>query len=173
MARVVKVWDPLVRLFHWALVAGFAANILVTAHGKAAHRWVGYAVAGLIALRLIWGIVGTRHARFADFLPRPAAVLGQLTDMATGRRRVHLGHSPLGALMIVNLLLTMAGLALSGYAMTTVMFFGVEWVEEVHEMLVVWAEISVAVHVLAVVVESRRLGVNLPKSMVTGYKTLP
>ncbi|NBE08873.1 cytochrome b/b6 domain-containing protein [Paragemmobacter ruber] len=173
MARVVKVWDPLVRLFHWSLVAGFAANIFVTAHGKAAHRWVGYAVAGLIVLRLIWGIVGTRHARLAGFLPRPEAVVGQLTDMATGRRRVHEGHSPLGALMIVNLILTMAGLAASGYAMTTVTFFGVGWVEEVHEMLVVWAEISVVVHVLAVVVESRRLGVNLPKSMVTGYKTLP
>ena len=169
----VKVWDPLVRLFHWGLVAAFAANILVTAPGKAGHQWVGYAVAGLIALRLIWGFVGTRHARFSDFLPGPGAIVGQLTDMATGRRRVHEGHSPLGALMIVNLLLTMAGLALSGYAMTTITFFGVEWVEEVHEMLVVWAEISVVVHVLAVVVESRRLGVNLPKSMVTGYKSIP
>ncbi len=169
----VKVWDPVVRLFHWGLVAAFAANVLVTAPGKTAHQWVGYAVAGLIALRLVWGFVGTRHARFAGFLPRSGAVVGQLTDIATGRRRVHEGHSPLGTLMIVNLLLTMAGLAISGHAMTTLMFFGVEWVEEVHEVLVVWAEISVAAHVLAVVVESRRLGVNLPKSMVTGYKTLP
>ncbi len=75
--------------------------------------------------------------------------------------------------MIYNLLLTMAALAGSGYAMTTVAFFGVEWVEELHEALVVWAEVSIVVHVLAVVVESRRLGINLPKSMVTGYKTLP
>jgi cytochrome b len=173
MSVKLRVWDPLVRVFHWALVAAFAANVFVTAPGKAAHQWVGYAVAGLIALRLVWGFVGTRHARFADFMPGPDAVLGQMTDMATGRRRVHAGHSPLGAIMIFNLLLTMAGLAVSGYAMTTLMFFGVEWVEEVHEALVVWAEISVVVHVLAVVVESRRLGVNLPKSMVTGYKTLP
>lgn len=173
----VKVWDPLVRLFHWALAGAFLANVVLTRPGKEAHQWVGYAVAGLIALRLIWGFVGTRHARFADFLPAPGAllggVMGQVQDMATGRRRVHEGHSPLGGVMIVNLLVTMAALVATGYAMTTVAFFGVEWVEEMHEALVVWAEVSVVVHVVAVVVESRRLGVNLPKSMVTGYKTLP
>lgn len=171
--RKVFVWDILVRLFHWSLVVAFAANAFYTKPGRDVHQWVGYAVAGLIALRLVWGLVGTRHARFADFLPSPGAVLGQLRDMATGRRHVHVGHSPLGSLMIYNLLLTMAGLAASGYAMTTVAFFGVEWVEEVHEALVTWAEISIVVHVLAVVVESRRLGINLPKAMVTGYKTLP
>ena len=173
MSVKVRVWDPLVRVFHWALVAAFAANAFFTAPGKVAHQWVGYVVAGLIALRVVWGFIGTRHARFADFLPSPGAVMGQVQDMATGRRRLHEGHSPLGALMIFNLLLTMAGLAASGYAMTTLMFFGVEWVEELHEVLVIWAEISIVAHVLAVVVESRRLGVNLPKSMVTGYKTLP
>ena len=169
----VKVWDPLVRLFHWGLAGAFLANVALTQPGKAAHQWVGYAVAGLIALRLVWGFVGTRHARFADFLPAPGAVLGQVQDMATGRKRRHEGHSPLGALMIFNLLGTMAALAASGHAMTTVPFFGVEWVEELHEALVIWAELSVVAHVVAVVVESRRLGVNLPKSMVTGYKTLP
>lgn len=169
----IKVWDPVVRLFHWSLVVAFAANAFYTKPGRDLHQWVGYIVAGLIALRLVWGLVGTRHARFADFLPSPRAALGQLRDMATGRRRIHAGHSPLGALMIYNLLLTMAGLAATGYAMTTVAFFGVEWVEELHEALVVWAEVSIVAHVLAVVVESRRLGINLPKSMVTGYKTLP
>jgi cytochrome b len=169
----IKVWDPVVRLFHWSLVVAFAANAFYTKPGRDLHQWVGYVVAGLIALRLVWGLVGTRHARFADFLPSPRAALGQLRDMATGRRRIHAGHSPLGALMIYNLLLTMAGLAATGYAMTTVAFFGVEWVEELHEALVVWAEVSIVAHVLAVVVESRRLGINLPKSMVTGYKTLP
>lgn len=173
MAMKVRVWDPVVRLFHWALVGAFVANAFFTRPGKDVHQWVGYAVAGLIALRLVWGFVGTRHARFADFLPSPSGVIGQLQDMATGRRRVHEGHSPLGSLMIFNLLLTMAGIAATGYMMTTIAFFGVDWVEEAHEVLVTWAEISVVAHVLAVVVESRRLGVNLPKSMVTGYKTLP
>lgn len=172
MSSKVKVWDPLVRVFHWSLVAGFVANAFLTRPGKDVHQWVGYAVAGLIAVRIVWGFVGTRHARFSDFVPTPAALFGQVQDMATGRRRVHEGHSPLGALMIINLLLTVAAIAATGHAMTTTAFFGVEWVEEAHEALVVWAEVSIVAHVLAVVVESRRLGVNLPKAMVTGYKTL-
>lgn len=171
--KTVKVWDPLVRLFHWSLVAAFAANAFFTKPGREVHRWVGYTVAGLVIIRLVWGLVGTRHARFADFLPSPRAALEQLGEMLSGRKRVHLGHSPLGSLMIYNLLLTMAGLAATGYAMTTVAYFGVEWVEELHGALVSWAEISIAAHIVAVVVESRRLGINLPKSMVTGYKTLP
>lgn len=173
MSKTVRVWDPLVRLFHWGLVAGFVANAFFTRPDKDMHQTVGYVVAGLIAVRLVWGFVGTRHARFADFLPSPPAVIEQMRDIATGRRHLHEGHSPLGALMIYNLLLTMAGLAASGYAMTTMTFVDVGWVEDLHEALVSWAEVSVIVHILAVLIESRRLGVNLPKSMVTGDKTLP
>ena len=166
------VWDPIVRLCHWSLVGAFVANAFFTRPGKITHQWVGYAVAGLIVLRLIWGLIGTRHARFRDFLPSPSGALRQLRDMATGRRHVHVGHSPLGALMIYNLLATMAGLAITGYMMTTVAYFGVEWVVEVHVALVTWAEVSIVAHVVAVVVESRRLRVNLPISMLTGYKTI-
>jgi cytochrome b len=137
------------------------------------HQTLGYVIAGLIAVRLIWGFVGTTHARFSDFFPTPRAVIGQIRDMATGRRHVHVGHSPLGSLMIINLLVTLAGIALSGYAQTTVAFFGVEWMEELHEVLVTWAEVSIVLHVAAVIFESRRLGVNLPVSMVTGYKDIP
>lgn len=170
--RHLYVWDPLVRLFHWSLVAAFLANALITRPGKELHQWIGYGVAGLIALRLVWGLVGPRHARFADFPPDPGAAIGQLHDMATGRRHVHAGHSPLGALMIYNLLLTLAAIALTGWMQTTLTWFGVEWVENLHSALVTWAELSVAAHVAAVVLESRRLRVNLPKSMLTGYKDI-
>jgi cytochrome b len=166
------VWDIVVRLFHWSLATAFLANAFFTRPGKDLHETVGYVVIGLLALRLVWGLVGTRHARFADFLPTPSAVLGQLRDMATGRRHVHPGHSPLGAVMIYNLLGTLAAIGLTGWMMTTVTFFGVEWVEEAHEALVTWAEISVVIHIAAVILESRRLRVNLPKSMLTGYKDL-
>ena len=167
------VWDPLVRLFHWSLVGTFCANALFTRPGKITHQWVGYAVAGLIGLRLIWGLVGTCHARFRDFRLSPSGALRQLADMATGRRHAHIGHSPLGALMIYNLLATMAGLAITGYMMTTVAYFGVKWVAMTHETLVTWTEVSIAAHIAAVVLESRRLRVNLPKSMLTGYKSIP
>jgi cytochrome b len=170
MTRNIRVWDPLIRLFHWLLAICFAANALIVDPETAAHRWIGYAVAALVALRLLWGVIGTQHARFADFLPSLNASFGQLREIVTGRRRIHAGHSPLGALMIYNLLITLVGVSITGYMMTTVAFFGVEWVEEAHEALVTWAEISVAAHIAAVLIESARLRVNLPKAMITGYK---
>lgn len=169
----IKVWDPFVRVFHWVVVAGFTTNALIDdAEGKL-HEWIGYAILALVGLRVIWGIVGTRHARFGDFPPSVSAAVGQMTDMATGRRHIHAGHSPLGALMIYNLLLTLLAIGLTGYMMTTNTFFGVGWVEDAHEALVTWAEVSVVFHVAGAILESRRLGVNLPRAMVTGYKEFP
>lgn len=173
MTTRAKVWDPVVRIFHWALVAGFAANALFTDPEEGLHRLVGYAIAALLALRILWGLVGPRYARFASFPPSLAGAWSQVAEVASGRRRVHLGHTPLGALMIYNLLLTLIVIVGSGYAMTTIAFWGVEWVEELHEAAVAWAEISVVVHVAAVIWESRRTGVNLPRAMVTGYKEVP
>ncbi len=145
-----------------------------TKPGKDLHETIGYVVVGLLALRLVWGLVGTRHARFTDFLPRPVCCLR--SACARWRRAGATsmpGHSPLGALMIYNLLVTLAAIGLTGWMMTTVSFFGIDWVEEAHEALVTWAEISIVLHIAAVIFELRRLGVNLPKSMVTGYKMLP
>lgn len=172
-SRRVFVWDGFVRLFHWSLVAGFAANAVFTDPEENLHHLIGYGVLGLLGLRIFWGMVGSRHARFRDFPPDPAAALGQVAEMATGRRHAHVGHSPLGALMIYNLLVTFIAIGISGYMQTTLTFFGVGWVEELHEALVFWAEVSVAAHIAAVIHESRRLRINLPRAMVTGYKDLP
>jgi len=168
-----KVWDPIVRLFHWSLVAGFAANALVVDEDSAAHEWIGYAVLALVGLRLIWGVIGPVTARFASFTPGRAAVMEQITEIAMHRRHAHLGHSPLGALMIFNLLAAMVAIGVTGHMMTTNAFWGVEWVEEAHEILVTWAELSVALHIAAVIWESRRTGVNLARAMVTGRKSVP
>jgi cytochrome b len=168
-----KIWDPVVRVFHWSLVGLFTANALILDDDGAAHEWVGYAIVALVCLRLVWGFVGPRSARFAAFLPGLGAVTEQISDIATHRRRTHLGHSPLGALMIVNLLAVMLGIGATGYMMTTNAFWGIEWVEDVHEILVTWAEISVVLHIAAVMFESRRTGINLPRAMVTGTKRVP
>lgn len=168
-----RIWDPLIRLFHWSLVAGFAANAVFTDPERSLHEWVGYAVVALVAVRLAWGLVGTRYARFASFVPTPKAVTEQITDIATGRRSVHLGHTPLGALMIFNLLFVMLLIGVTGYMMTTNTYWGIEWVEDAHEMLVTWAEISIVLHIAAVLWESWRTGVNLPRAMVSGVKTVP
>ncbi|WP_238366568.1 cytochrome b/b6 domain-containing protein [Mesobacterium pallidum] len=171
--RHIKVWDPLVRIFHWSLVAGFTANALIVEDESKLHEQMGYVVVALVLLRVFWGIVGTAHARFRDFPPSISGSMAQLSDMATGRRRVHVGHTPLGALMIYNLLVTMLAIGATGYMMTTNAFWGVDWVEELHEVLVGWAELSVVLHIAAVVYESVRTGVNLPRSMVTGAKSIP
>lgn len=171
--RSYKVWDPAVRVFHWTLAAGFLANALVIDEDAPAHEWVGYGLVVLVGLRIIWGLVGPHHARFATFVPRPGDVTAQVTDMALRRRRTHLGHSPLGALMIGNLLLTLLAIGATGYLMTTNTFWGVEWVEEAHEALVLWAEFSILAHIAAVMLESLRTGINLPRSMITGCKSVP
>jgi cytochrome b len=172
MSYRTYVWDPLVRLFHWSLAACFVADAFFTNPEKNLHHYIGYAVAGLVIIRVLWGFVGSKYARFKSFPPSPAKSFGQVREIMTGERHVHAGHSPLGALMIYNLLLTFSAIALSGYLMTTVTYFGVEWVEELHEALVTWVEISIAAHILAVVLESWRLKINLPMSMVTGQKDL-
>ncbi|SPH17878.1 hypothetical protein DEA8626_01406 [Defluviimonas aquaemixtae] len=171
MSRIY-VWDPFVRLFHWSLVIGFTANAFLNDPEGKPHEYLGLALVALVALRIVWGFIGPRHARFADFPPSAKAALGQLTEMATRRRHAHRGHSPLGALMIYNLIVTMLVIGASGYMMTTLAFFGVGWVEDLHEAAVTWAEASILFHLAGVAWESRRLGINLPKSMLTGYKAL-
>lgn len=165
-----RVWDPFVRIFHWLIVGLFGANALFTSPKQDLHHYIGYTVAGLVAARVLWGVIGTKHARFSDFPPSPSGALTQLSDMANGRRHAHIGHSPLGALMIYNLLATLLVIAGSGWLMTTDAYWGVAWPKEVHEAAVNWAEISVAAHVAAVVFESRRLRVNLARAMITGKK---
>jgi len=171
--KTVKVWDPLVRVFHWSLVLSFGANALLIDDDSKLHEWIGWVVFGLVAVRMVWGFVGSAHARFADFPPSASGATGQIAEMLRGERRIHIGHTPLGALMIYNLLLALVVICISGWLMTTDMFWGVEWPEELHEAAVTWAEISVLAHIVAVFVESRRTRVNLPRAMVTGVKEIP
>jgi cytochrome b len=169
----IKVWDPVVRLFHWSLVLAFGANALLIDDDSKLHEWVGYAVIGLVVIRILWGFLGRGYARFSSFPPSIAGAKEQLVDIARRRDTIHIGHTPLGALMIYNLLLALCVVGLSGFLMTTDMFWGVEWPEHLHEFSVTWTEISVVLHILAVIYESRRTGINLPRAMVTGYKDLP
>jgi len=168
-----KVWDPFVRVFHWSLALLMIANAFVIDDESKLHHWVGYTVVGLVLARILWGFIGTQYARFSSFPPSARASVEQLTDIASGRKTIHLGHTPLGALMIYNLLAAVLVICVSGYLMTTDMFWGVEWPDELHQFAVTWVEISVAAHVAAVLFESLRTKVNLPRAMITGYKRFP
>lgn len=98
-----KVWDPLVRLFHWGLVAAFATAWFSAEAWDSLHHWAGYTVAGL-ALRCLWGIVGSAQARFVSFVCSPGAVVAYLREMLSGREARYLGHNPVGGAMIIGLL---------------------------------------------------------------------
>jgi cytochrome b len=172
MVERVYVWDIFVRLFHWSFASAFLINAVIINPETSVHQWIGYGIAALVALRILWGFIGSTHARFSNFRPSISASIEQLGEIASARSNAHAGHSPLGALMIYNLLLTIVAICLTGYMMTTLIFFGAEWVQEAHAALVTWAEISVLIHVGAVLLESRRLNVNLIKSMIAGYKNL-
>lgn len=115
-AQAVKVWDPFVRIFHWSLVAAFFIAYFTEPEdaGFALHVWAGYFVGGLIVLRVIWGFIGTGHARFSDFAFGPFRALGYLGDLGRARSQRYLGHSPAGAWMVYLLLLTLAATVFTG-----------------------------------------------------------
>ena len=115
-AATVKVWDPFVRIFHWGLVAGFTVAYVTEDDLLTPHIWAGYLVGALIALRLPWGLIGPRHARFSDFVYRPRNVAAYLGDMLGFRARRCLGHSPAGGAMIVALLVVVAATVITGIA---------------------------------------------------------
>lgn len=168
----VKVWDPVVRIFHWSLVLGFAANATLVSDHSPLHLWIGYGVTSLVLFRILWGFIGTHYARFSSFPPSLSAATGQLTDMVRGNTDSHRGHTPLGALMIYNLLGSLLMIGLTGFLLTTALLANAGWVAELHEICVVWAELSVVLHIAAVLFESHRTKVNLPRAMITGRKDI-
>ena len=166
---MVRVWDPVVRLFHWSTVGLFTLAYLFD-HPRDLHKGMGYALLAGVVIRILWGFVGSRHARFADFVPGPGRLIAYARDTAAGREARHLGHNPLGGAMIVALILTLLAICASGWMMGLDAFLGVGWVEEVHEGLVSFALVLVALHVAGVGFSSLRHGENLVRAMVTGLK---
>jgi cytochrome b len=115
-ARLIKVWDPFVRLFHWSLAIAFFVAYFTEPEDSslALHVWAGYFIGGLIVLRVIWGFIGTKHARFTDFAFGPFHAIAYLADLVRGRAKRHLGHSPAGAWMVYLLLVALAATVLTG-----------------------------------------------------------
>ena len=166
----VKVWDPLVRIFHWGLVAAFLVAWATGAEVKRVHVIAGYAVIGLVAFRILWGFVGTHHARFADFVRGPGSVARYLRATARLRAKRYLGHNPAGGAMIMVLLIMLSIIGATGFMMTTDAFWGVAWVQGAHETAVNLTLGLVVLHILGVIVASYEHRENLVRAMITGRK---
>ncbi len=166
----VRVWDLFVRLFHWSLVSLFVFAYFTGDEWQNAHEWAGYAIAVLIAVRIVWGFVGSEHARFSSFLYKPRTIVSFLKASIGMRARRYLGHNPAGGAMVIALLAAITVISVSGHMMTMDAYWGVDWVEEVHEAAVNSTLLLIVAHVGGVILASVEHKENLVKSMFTGFK---
>jgi cytochrome b len=171
--RTIRVWDIAVRLFHWSLVTSFAIAWLSAEGWGGLHIWAGYAAAGLIGFRLVWGLLGPRYARFSQFVASPKRAIAYMRDIKDGREARYIGHNPAGAAMIIALLLALLGTSLTGWMSITDAYWGVEWVSQAHEVMASLTLTLVLMHLAGVILASMRHRENLARSMVTGRKRYP
>ena len=179
----VRVWDPFVRIFHWLLVLLFTLAYVTGEDWLSLHVYAGYAVFGLVLLRVLWGIMGTPHARFGDFVYRPSRVIAFIKDTLARRARRYLGHNPAGGAMILLMLISLLLVSVTGFAV-----YGIEKgagplamlggssefledvFEEVHEFFANFMVLLIVVHVAGVIAESLIHRENLVTAMVNGRK---
>ena len=170
MTTTRRVWDPAVRVLHWALAASFVLGWATTEWLGGWHEPVGYAALAIVAARIAWGFVGPRYARFAQFVRGPRATLAYARQLLARREPRHLGHNPLGAWMVLALFACIGGLALTGWLYKTDRFWGDETVERIHVALA-WTMLALVVlHVAGVALASFRHRENLVAAMLTGEK---
>lgn len=196
-AAEVTVWDPWVRLFHWALVVAFTLAYFIQegpfeallenmdgAWLQLIHVWSGYVIVGLLIFRLIWGFTGSRYARFSDFVYRPREIFTYTQQVLMLRAPRHLGHNPAGGAMIILLLLSLtitvvAGLMLYGADKGSGPLAGllinssdglIDAAQGVHEFFANFTLILVVGHLTGVIWESLLHRENLTHAMFTGRK---
>ena len=195
--RRARRWDPVVKLTHWSVVTAIIANALFTEEGSGTHVWIGYALAAILGLRLLWGLIGPAEARFTAFPPNPGRALAHLRDIRSGRHVEHRSHNPLGALMVYAIWSCLGAVIASGIAMAglpgqvrsersdTVVSASAEHergedaeeregseeegpLGEIHEVAVNLLYLLIALHIAGVVFETRRSGRKVVLAMLPG-----
>ncbi len=180
----IKVWDPLVRFFHWALVSAFIIAYITEEDFLTIHSWAGYLILSLLCIRFVWGFIGTRYARFSDFAYNPVSIIQFLKDTLRLKAKRYLGHNPAGGAMVFLLMFsllitTTSGVILLGaeehagpvahwFAQPESMWADV--LEDVHEFFANFTLFLVLIHVAGVLVESLIHKENLVSAMITGFK---
>ncbi|MCX7261222.1 MAG: cytochrome b/b6 domain-containing protein [Burkholderiales bacterium] len=170
----VLVWDLPVRVFHWLLVISFAGAWL-TAESEAQqmlHYAFGYSACALILFRIVWGVIGTRYARFTHFIKGPTDTWHHIKLLFTGKSSLrfssNLGHNPAGALAMISLIVLVLLIGITGYWIVKD-YYG-DFMSDAHETIANIALGVVIIHVLAAVIMSYMQKENLVKAMVTGKK---
>lgn len=166
-----KLWDPLVRLFHWSIAFIFIANYFFNEAGDDWHQWLGYSAVAWLLVRFFWGFFGKGAARWSDFFPTGPRLARHIKALVNKQDYHRLGHSPLGALVMIFMMVCMLLLGVTGYMMEEIDYFwGVDWVETTHDWIADTLMALVIIHISAALFESYRLKENLPLSMVTGKR---
>ncbi len=171
MSQRILIWDIPTRVFHWALALSFAGAFLTaeTERYRDLHVALGYLMLGLIAFRLIWGLIGSRYARFSSFTFRPAEIVEYLKSLLHRHPKHYLGHNPAGAVAIFLLL----GLGLLSGISGVLLYLeiGGEMFEDLHEGAANMMLAVVFIHIAGVAVSSLLHRENLVRSMMTGFKS--
>lgn len=183
--KTLKIWDLPVRFFHWSLVSLFIAAYVTNALGTnyfTYHLWCGYAIIVLVSFRIIWGLVGTYHARFSSFVRNPITTLKYAISVFKKTDKHYLGHNPLGAIMVVVLLLTILVQAITGLFTNDEIFntgplygyisdtLSLE-LTSLHRKLFYWILGAVFLHIAAVLIHVFFKRDNIIKAMFTGNKS--
>jgi cytochrome b len=180
----IKVWDPVVRFFHWSLASAFLIAYVTEEDLLSVHIQAGYLVVGLLAIRIIWGFIGSRYARFSDFVYSPSAIIRFLKNTLALRARRYLGHNPAGGAMIMMMIISLLAVTISGILLlgaeeqsgpvahwfTQAGSFQGETLEELHEFFANFTLLLVFIHVAGVLVESLIHKENLVSAMLDGFK---
>jgi cytochrome b len=164
------VWDLFVRVSHWGLVSAVALNYFVLEDSKTLHEWVGYFAVVLVMARIVWGFIGSPHARFSDFFPTPPRVWRHVRELAAGKADMHWGHNPVGALMMLALISLVLALGVTGWMQGLDAFWGNERLQSIHEVLANVLIALAGLHALAAIVMGRLERTRLIRAMFTGVK---
>ena len=181
----IKVWDGIVRIFHWSLLIAFVSAYWTAQAGKQEiHERIGYFITALLVIRIIWGFVGTTHARFSNFLYSPATVVNYVKAIVKGHPERHLGHNPAGGVSVVILILTLLAITITGFVVLAVIDFGGPLLGLLHNMSDQWAYNFLSAHTIlvkvmlglivfhlaGVIVACFQHRENLVSAMITGHK---
>lgn len=174
MKPVVTLWDPLIRLCHWYLAGIFVANYWVNETGEDWHEWLGYIAVAWLCIRFVWGFIGKDAALWSDFFPTYSRLKYHIHSLVQGKAYHRMGHSPLGALVMIMMMLLILVLGISGFMMEEIDYFwGEDWLQNLHSWCADGLLLLVTIHICAALFESYRLNENLPLSMITGKRNLP